>query len=142
MIGGHKELKMYLMSLKEILDVIIENEDQLKIYVKYNPDLITFKLIKMEIFFFLDILDTPSLLAFDKHSTNKTSEYKILRDSICCGHCFKDAIESLFEIEGIEKVESNSNEKNRCEDVVININYNFNRISNGNMKQIEKDLNI
>ena len=117
---GHKELKMYLMSLKEILDVIIENEDQLKIYVKYNPDLITFKLIKMEIFFFLDILDTPSLLAFDKHSTNKTSEYKILRDSICCGHCFKDAIESLFEIEGIEKVESNSNEKNRCEDVVIN----------------------
>lgn len=49
---GHKELKMYLMSLKEILDVIIENEDQLKIYVKYNPDLITFKLIKMEIFFF------------------------------------------------------------------------------------------
>ena len=61
----------------------------LKIYVKYNPDLITFKLIKMEIFFFLDILDTPSLLAFDKHSTNKTSEYKILRDSIFCGHKYK-----------------------------------------------------
>lgn len=65
-----------------------------------------------------------------------------MRDSICCGHCFKDAIESLFEIEGIEKVESNSNEKNRCEDVVININYNLTLISNGNMKQIEKDLNI
>ena len=38
---GHKELKEYLMSLNGILDVIIKNEEQLEIHIKYNPNLIT-----------------------------------------------------------------------------------------------------
>jgi len=51
---GHKELKEYLMSLNGILDVEIKNDindEQLNIYLKYNSDLISPKIIKMEILF-------------------------------------------------------------------------------------------
>ena len=141
---GHKELKEYLMSLNGIIDVIIKNEEQLEIHIKYNPNLITQKIIRNEILLFLNILKIPSVLAFDKHRTNKTSEYKIIRDDICCEHCFKDAIEYLFEIDGIEKVESNFNAENYDErdSVIINIKYNSDLISIDDMKQIELELNI
>lgn len=141
---GHKELKSYLMSLKGILNVNIENEDQLIIYIKYNPDLITSEIIKMEILLFLDILNRPSILAFDKHPDIKTSVYKIIRDDICCDYCLKGAIEDLFGIEGIEKVESNFSEENyiKYEPIVININYNSDLIIYDDMKQIELKLNI
>ncbi len=32
----HKELKDYLMSLTGVSEVIVENEKELKIYMKYN----------------------------------------------------------------------------------------------------------
>jgi copper chaperone CopZ len=142
--SGHKELKAYLMSLKGILDVVIENEKQLKIYIKYNPDLITLKVIKMEILLFLNLLNLPSIIAFDKHSTIKNSVYKIIRDDICCEYCLNGSIEELFDMEGIEKVESNFYEKEYGEKgtVVINIKYNPDLISNDDMKQIELKLNI
>lgn len=146
---GHKELKEYLMSLNGILYVIIKNKEQLEIYIKYNSNLITSKIIKIEILLFLDILKVPSILAFDKHSTIKTSDYKIIRNDICCEYCFKGAIDDLFEIEGIEKVESNFSEENcyqknydERDNVIINIKYNSNLISIDDMKQIELKLNI
>lgn len=142
---GHKELKEYLMSLNGILDVIIKNGEQLEIYLKYNSNLITSKKIKLEILLFLNILKTPSILAFDKHSTMEMAEYKIIRNGICCEYCLKGAIEDLFEIDGIEKVESNFNkEKNYDErdNVIISIKYNSGLISMDDMRQIELKLNI
>ena len=142
---GHKELKEYLMSLNGILDVIIKNGEQLEIYVKYNSNLITSKIIKLEILLFLNILKTPSILAFEKHSTMEMAEYKIIRNGICCEYCLKGAIEDLFEIDGIEKVESNFNkEKNYDErdNVIISIKYNSGLISMDDMRQIELKLNI
>ena len=132
------------MSLNGILDVIITKQEQLEIYIKYDPDLITTKIIKNEILLFLDILKTPSILAFDKHSTMKTSEYTITRNDICCEFCLKGAIEDLFEIDGIEKVESNFDKENYNEqdNVVINIKYNSDLISRDDMKQMESKLNI
>lgn len=145
----NKELKDYLMSLKGILDVIIKDEEQLKLYIKYNPNLITLKIIKMEILLFLDILKTPSILSFDKHSTIKTINYKINKYDICCEYCFKNSIEDLFEIEGIEKVESNFDKEkyyqkkyNERDNVIINISYNPQLISKDDMEQIELRLNI
>ena len=146
---GHKELKEYLMSLNGILDVIIKNEEQIEIYIKYNPDLITPKIIRLEILLFLNILKTPSILAFDKHSTIEMSEYKIIRNDICCEYCLKGAIEDLFEIDGIEKVESNFNKENyyqknydERDNVIISIKYNSDLISVDDMRQIELKLNI
>lgn len=141
---GHKELKEYLMSLNGILDVIIKKQEQLEIYIQYNPNLTTPKIIRIEILLFLDILKIPSILAFDKHSTIKTSEYKIIRNDICCEYCFKGAIDDLFEIDGIEKVESNFNAENynKQNNIILNMKYNPHLLSRDDMKQIELKLNI
>ncbi len=145
---GHKELEEYLNSLKGILKVIIKNEKQLEINIKYDSNLITPKIIKMEILFFLDIFKVPSILSFDKHSKYLTSSYTITRDDICCEFCFKGAIDDLFEIEGIEKVESNFNEEylfkkyEERKKIIINVYYNPKLISFDDMKKIELKLNI
>ena len=141
---GHKELKDYLISLKGISKVIVENEQYLKIYMKYDPEFITLKMIKMEISLFLDILNIPSFIAFDKHSTNKISEYKIVRDDVCCEYCLKGAIEELFDIEGIEKVESNLDIENydNYEKIVITVKYDLSLISTNDIKEIELNLNL
>ena len=141
---GHKELKEYLMSLKGILDVEIKNDEQLEIYLKYDSRLITHKIIKIEITLFLDITKIPSLLSFNKYPKFETSNYTITRDDICCEYCYKDAIDDLFEIEGIEIVKGNFNEDNfvNHEKIIINIKYDPNLISAEEMKQIELKLNI
>lgn len=146
--GGHNELKEYLVSLNGILSVEIRNNEQLNIYLKYNSSLITPKIIKMEILLFLDIVKIPSILSFNKYPKFKTLNYTIIRDDLCCEYCFKGAIDDLFEIEGIEKVESNFNEDylfQNCEErekITINIKYNPNLISSEKMRQIELKLNI
>ena len=107
---GHKELKDYLMSLEGIFEVNIDDTNKLDVYLKYNSNLITPKIIKMEILLFLNVVKIPSLLSFNKYPKFKTLNYTIIRDDLCCEYCFKGAIDDLFEIEGIEQVESNFNE--------------------------------
>lgn len=145
---GHKELKDYLMSLEGIFEVNIDDTNKLDVYLKYNSNLITPKIIKMEILLFLNVVKIPSLLSFNKYPKFKILNYTIIRDDLCCEYCFKGAIDDLFEIEGIEQVESNFNEdylfqnyENR-EKIKINIKYNPNLIDSDTMKQIELDLNI
>ncbi len=145
---GHDELKQYLMSLNGILDVEIKNDEQLYIYLKYDSSLTSPKIIKMEILYFLDVRKFPCLYSFDKHPKSNTSDYTIIRDDLCCEYCYMGAIEDLFEIEGIEKVESNFYEDylhkkyDEREKIKINIKYNPNFISTEEMKQIELKLNI
>ena len=146
--GGHNELKEYLVSLNGILSVEIRNNEQLNIYLKYNSSLITPKIIKMEILLFLDIVKIPSILSFNKYPKFKTLNYTIIRDDLCCEYCFEGAIDDLFEIEGIEKVESNFKKDylfQNCEErekITIKIKYNPNLISSEKMRQIELKLNI
>lgn len=144
-----EELQEYLESLNGILYVEIKNDkNPLDIYLKYDSNLITPKIIKMEILLFLDILKTPSILSFDKHSKFKTLDYTIVRNELCCEYCFKGTIEDLFEIEGIEKVESNFNEDyffqahDELKKIIIMVKYNPDFINNEKMKQIELNLNI
>lgn len=138
----HKELEEYLLSLEGISDVIIKNENNLEIYVKYEPSLITSKIIKFEILLFLDIYKFSSILAFDKHPSIKTLNYKMISYGICCEECLKNAIEELFEIEGIENVQTDFNNINYNQDVIIDISYNPDLISIQNIKQIQSKLNI
>lgn len=80
------------------------------------------------------------MIAFNKYSKCKTLNYIIIRDKICCEYCFKGAIDDLFNIEGIEEVNSNYLEKR--ENIIINIKYNPNTISEEKMRKIELKLNI
>ena len=141
---GHKELKEYLLNLKGIIEVNINNEKNLLVYIKYDSNLIKAKIIEMEILLFLDVLKIPSLLAFNKHTNRITENYKIIRKDICCEYCFKGAIEELFGIEGIEKATSNfyKEDYNEKDNVVIEINYDSKLLNEENVKQIEINLNI
>ena len=137
---GHKELKQYLNSLNGVLEVIIKNEDNLEIYIRYDSKLITFRMLKSEIFLFLDISKVPSMIAFNKHSNAKTSKYIISNQDIyCCEYCLKGLVDDLFEIDGIEKVESNYFVNNNCNliDNIIEISYNPNVISEDEIKTLE-----
>lgn len=138
----HEELEKYLLSLKGILEVTIKNENNLEIYVKYDSSLITSKIIKFEILLFLDIYKFPSILAFDKHPSVKISNYKMIKYGICCEECLKNAVEELFEIEGIERVETDFSDISYNQDVIIDISYNPFLISAQDIKQIELKLNI
>ena len=136
----HDELKDYLMSLNGISNVIINNDKYLKINIKYDSNLISGKIIEMELFLFLDVTKTPSIISFNKHFKGKLETYIIDKNSICCEYCLKGAIEDLFEIEGIEKVETNFGQKDN--NTIINIGYNPKLISIDKMKEIEIELNI
>lgn len=140
---SHHELKEYLASLNGVLEVIIKNDEFLEIYIKYDPILIDAKILKMEIVFFLNII-VPSLISFDKHLKENTTDYKIIREDICCEWCFMGAIEDLFEIDGISSAYSNFNpdEYTIEEPIVINVKYNPQIISAAEMKIIESKLNI
>lgn len=144
---NNKELKEYLMSLEGILDVNIKDEKLLEIYIKYDQNLINPQIIKLEIKTFLNTLKIPSIIAFDKHSTSKTLEYKINRDKICCEYCLKSVVEDLLVIEGIEKVESNFdinniNKKDIKRNIIINIQYDSTLLNVNDMKEIELKLDI
>lgn len=146
---GHEELESYLKSLNGIHDIKIKNEDKLEIYVEYDENIITWKIIKMEIFLFLNIWKVPSLISFNKYSDVDLYEYKITRNDICCEYCFRSTIEELFEIEGIEKVESNFDEEDYYkqdydsrDNVIINVFFNPNILSTQDIKQIDLKLSL
>ncbi len=142
-----KGLKEYLKALNGIQDIVIKSEKYLDIYLKYDSKLITPAIIKKEILLYLDI-KVPSLISFNKYAEFKTKNYTIVRDNICCEYCFKNAIEELMEIEGIEKVKSNYTDdyflkkSAEREKMTINIEYNPKIIDTLKMKQIELNLTI
>lgn len=140
----YKELKECLEHLNSIMRVVIsviKNEQLLKVHIEYDSNLITPQIIYSEI---LLLLNMPVMLSFNKHTKVKTSNYKIIKDNLNCEFCFKGLIKELFEIDGIESVESNLDdllEKDyECDNIAINIKYNPNLISIEEIKQIE--LNI
>ena len=110
--------------------------------MKYDSDLITLKIIKFEILLFLDIYKFPSILAFDKHPSVKISNYKMIKYGTCCEECLKNAVEELFGIEGIERVETDFSDISYNQDVIIDISYNPFLIGVQDIKQIELKLNI
>lgn len=66
----HNELKDYLISLKGINDVKINNDNYLEVNINYDNKIIDDKIILKEIYLFLDIYninkEIPSLLGFNK----------------------------------------------------------------------------
>ena len=141
---GHKELKDYLMSLTGVSDVIVENEKELKFDMKYNLELITPKIIKMEIGLFLNILKIPFHVAFINIQKIKFLNIKWQEKIFTVNIALKGAIEDLFDIEGIEKVESNFDVEtyDNNEEIEIKIKYDSSLISSNTKKEIELKLNL
>lgn len=63
----YKDFDSYLLSLNGVSNIIINNEDNFKIAIEYNPDYISIKILILKILTFLEVLNkTASILAFDK----------------------------------------------------------------------------
>ena len=124
--------------------VKIENEQYLEIDVKYDSKKIQSKVIKMEITLFLNLIKTPSLLAFDKHSPEPTKNYQIIKKEPCCEICIASAMDRLFEMDGIEKVDSNYNYIDDAtsaeQKLILNISYNPNVLRIEDIKKIEETM--
>lgn len=119
----NNQLVEYLSSLKGVIETKI-NQSKEEIYIKYNPNLISIKILKLEILLFLDVQKIPSIIAFNKHSKNKTTKTIITIKDICCEYCFKSTIEELLMIDGIESAFSEfSNDYSKSKNVIINIEY-------------------
>lgn len=119
---------------------MITYKNHLEIYVKYNSDFITMNIIKMKILLFLDLLKTPSMVAFDKYSQVELLEYHIIIEDLCCEYCLKDSIEELFMMDGIDSACSNFDFINK-KNITITIQYNPKILNKNNICKLETELN-
>lgn len=142
----YDELKNYLLSLNGIKEVlVIDIDDLLRLDIKYDSNLITDNIIKLEILAFADLLKYPVIYEFDKYTKVETNTYEILRDSVCCEYCYSFFVDELYDTKGIEKVESNfylKHFKRRYKDdkYQITIYYDPNKVSIEKLKELENDL--
>ena len=131
-------IEQYLLSLKGIENVEIDNLNN-QIYIKYNSNDITIKVIKLEIMLFLGI-KIPDIIAFDKYSRARLNNISITIKDLCCEYCLKSTIEELLLIKGIEKVSTNFDYVNK-KDVAINIDYDSDLITKEEIINLENKFN-
>lgn len=134
-----KDLVEYLTDLKGINLVKIDNDNS-DIYVEYDSNVISLKVLKYEILYCLNLLKTPSIIGFDKHSTCMIYKEKIVIKDLCCEYCLKGMIEDLLETEEITSAYTDFDYINK-KDVNIYITYDTNLLSLQQIKKIEMLLN-
>ena len=133
-----EDLTDYLKSLKGI-NLIKIDKNNLDIHVEYDSNIISLKILKYEILYCLNLLKTPSIIGFDKHSTCMISKKIVIKD-LCCEYCLKGMIEDLLETEGITSAYTDFDYINK-KDVNIYITYDTNLLSLQQIKKIEMLLN-
>lgn len=134
-----KDLVEYLTALKGINLVKIDNDNS-NIYVEYDSNIISLKILKYEILYCLNLLKTPSIIGFDKHSRCMISKGKIVIKNLCCEYCLKGMMEDLLEIEGITSAYTDFDYTNK-KGVNIYITYDENLITNNSLEEIERKFN-
>ena len=140
----NEEFTAYILSQNGVIDVKIDKEND-EIYVKYDSNLISLERLNYEIQFFLGVLNIPSLLAFNKHSKNKTSKYIMKLESVCCEYCIKNMIEELLLLDGIEKVNTNYNILDvfdKDNNILFYMEYNETLIDKKTILEIENKFNF
>ena len=134
-----KGLEEYLLTINGIKQAKINNKKE-DIYIEYNPNIISLKVLKLEVLIYLDISKIPSILSFNKHLDNNLEEYKIIIKDLCCEYCLKGMIEELLETNGINSAYSvydYINDKN----VPIFITYDKKILNKNTLEEISKKFN-
>mgnify|MGYP001851919962 FL=1 len=134
-----EDLNKYLTSLKGVNLVKID-KNNFDIYIEYNSNIISLKILKYEILYCLNLLRIPSIIGFDKHSTCMISKKKIVIKDLCCEYCLKGMMEDLLEIEGITSAYTDFDYTNK-KGVNIYITYDENLITNNSLEEIERKFN-
>lgn len=110
------------------------------IYVEYDNNNISLKVLKYEILCYLNLLNTPSIIGFNKHSICVVSKKNIVIKDLRCEYCSKDMIEDLLEIDGIISAYTNFDYINKC-NVNIFVTYDKELMTNEKIEEIEKKFN-
>ena len=97
----NNDLENYLKDLNGV-KIIKINNDKNEIYVEYDSNIISLRLLKREILLYLDLVKIPSIVAFNKNFKNGIRKDCILIKDLCCEYCLNGMIEELLEIDGIE----------------------------------------
>ena len=135
----NNDLENYLKDLNGV-KIIKINNDKNEIYVEYDSNIISLRLLKREILLYLDLVKIPSIVAFNKNFKNGIRKDCILIKDLCCEYCLKGMIEELFEIDGIISAYSDFDYKNSS-NVSISITYDENKIDKEKIKELEKQFN-
>ena len=134
-----EDLNKYLTSLKGVNLVRIDRNN-FDIYIEYDSNVISLKILKYEILYCLNLLRIPSIIGFDKHSTCMISKKKIVIKDLCCEYCLNGMMEALLEIEGIISAYTDFDYINKY-NVNIFITYDKNIITSDEIKEIERKVN-
>jgi copper chaperone CopZ len=135
----NQELDQFLKTQTGIIDSITNIKKNI-IDIKYDSEKTNIIIIMKYIRLFLSIGNEPTMLEFNKHSQNELNEYTIKIEDLCCEYCMMGIIEELFEIDGIEEVNSDFDFDKR-ENVNIFIKYNPTIIDNNKLTELEKKFN-
>lgn len=134
-----EDFNKYLTSLKGVKLVKID-KNNFYIYVEYDNNVISLKVLKYEILYCLNLLRIPSIIKFRKYYENNLLEYTIIVKDLCCEYCLKGMIEDLLEINGINSAHTDFDFGTK-KDVSIYITYDPNSISLTQIKKIEEKFN-
>ena len=149
--NNKEELNDYILSLNGVVEsnASYDNETGTMTFnITYDDVIIKNKMLQLELKTYLNRYKYPALIFFDKHFEGKIGK-KVFKGKVCCEFCFKIAIEDLFEIDEIVKVENNYIERyienysslDEGEDN-ITIYYDASKIDSNKMDEIIKALNI
>ena len=129
----------HLLTIKGIKDVKLKDKDSI-IEINYMENEIGSLVIEKEVMLFLGLIQMPSLMGFNKYSTNKLTKYNMIIKDLCCEYCLKGNIEELLGIKGIEKVSTDFDFINK-KNVKIEIDFDEEIINLDKVKEIEKKFN-
>ena len=133
----NNDLENYLKDLNGV-KIIKINNDKNEIYVEYDSNIISLRLLKREILLYLDLVKIPSIVAFNKNFKNGIRKDCILIKDLCCEYCLNGMIEELLEIDGIESAYTDYNNKFN---VNIFITYNDEIIGKEKINELKEQFN-
>lgn len=132
-----KELEEYITSLNGVKEVKINSDDE--IYINYDYELISIKVLILEVKLFLSLLRIPSVIEFDKHSKENTVKTTLNIENACCEYCVKGFIEDLALIDGIKQASTDYNDDTF--NVSIEISYDKTKINENTIKELVDNYN-
>ena len=121
-----RHIAIYSHSSKVILSLKIPN--------RYA---FSFTSLEKEILLYVDSLNVPVIVSFNKFEDNEVIK-EIVIDDGCCEFCMKGNAESLSRIDGIGSF--SFDQDNGYFDVHAKLGYNPNKISEEKLKEIEASL--
>ncbi len=134
----YDDLINYLKQLDGVKTTNINNETD-EIYLEYDQLVISLNVLKKHILLYLNILELPSIISFDKHIDNTKKDIIIIND-LCCEYCLKGMIEELLDTNGIISAYSDFDYHNKKK-VNIFITYDPKLINETKINELKEKFN-